>query len=54
MSYFESLELAGAPKGNFPAHGKFSWDCSVSTVLKEEIVSTGFSLRMINPSVVCL
>lgn len=54
MSYFESLELAAAPKGNFPARGEFSWDCSLSTVLKEEIVRTGFSLRMINPRAVCL
>lgn len=54
MSCFESLELARVPKGCFPTHGKFFWDCHVSTVLKEKIVSRGFRLRMINPSVLPL
>lgn len=50
MSCFESLELARTPKGNSPTHGKFNWDCHVSTVLKERTVTRGFRLRMINPS----
>lgn len=36
MSSFESLELATAPKGNFPIHGKFNWDCDVKMGFKEK------------------
>ena len=54
MSCFELLELARAPKGNFPTRGKFNWDFQASTVLKEKTVTRGFRLIMINHSVLPL